>query len=161
MKIFVFSDSHGNTLLMNNILIKEKGNYDHIIHLGDHCTDTRYIEPIIGITPMIAVTGNCDSYYARHEYAEEKTVELYGQHFFICHGHKYNVKQTYDTLTHKALSENCNIALFGHTHTATLEKRGSVYLFNPGTVGAPRASGNTYGVITIKNNDIKFEIINI
>ncbi len=161
MKIFVFSDSHGNTLLMNDVLTREKGNYDHVIHLGDHCTDTRYIEPIIEITPLITVIGNCDSYYAKHEYAEEKVIELYGKHFFICHGHKYSVKQTYDILAQKAASEKCDIALFGHTHTAVIKKRGSVYLFNPGTIGAPTVSGNTYGVITIENNDAKFEIVKI
>ncbi len=161
MKIFVFSDSHGNTLLMNDVLTKEKGNYDHIIHLGDHCTDTRYIESIIGITPIITVIGNRDSYFAKHEYAEEKVVELYGKRFFICHGHTYNVKQTYDVLVQKASIEKCDIALFGHTHTAVIEKRGNIRLFNPGTVGAPTVNGNTYGVITIENDDAEFEIINI
>lgn len=161
MKIFVFSDSHGNTLFMNDILSREKGNYDHIIHLGDHCTDTRYIEPIIGITPMISIIGNNDSYYARHEYSEEKVVELYGKRFFICHGHKYCVKQNFDLITKKAETECCDIVLFGHTHSACVEKRGSIHLFNPGSIGSISANGNSYGVITIECNDVKFEIIYI
>ena len=158
MKIFVFSDSHNNTLLMCDILKREKGNYDHIIHLGDHCTDIRYIETITGITPMIAVIGNCDSYYAKYEYSEEKIVELYGKRFFICHGHKYTVKQTYDLLVQRATKEDCDIALFGHTHNAVIEKIENLYLFNPGTIGVPTTNGNTYGIITIENGTLDFEI---
>ena len=160
MKIFVFSDSHGNTLLMKDVLSREKGNYDHVIHLGDCCTDTRYIEPVIGITPMIAVMGNCDSYYAKHEYSDEKIIELYGKKFLICHGHKYSVKQTFDIITQRAKNESCDIALFGHTHSAIFEKRDDVFLFNPGTIGASCAGGNTYGVITIENDECNFEIKN-
>ncbi len=158
MKIIVFSDSHGNTLLMNDILSREKGCYDHVIHLGDHCTDTRYLEPIIGITPMISVMGNNDSYYAKHEYSEEKVVELYGKRFFICHGHKYAVKKDYSILAYKAVAERCDIALFGHTHTPVLEKHGDLYLFNPGTIGAPTVNGNTYGIISIDGNNIECKI---
>ncbi|MBE6570731.1 MAG: metallophosphoesterase [Ruminococcaceae bacterium] len=161
MKLLVFSDSHGNTLNMIDVLKKQEGSYNHIIHLGDHCTDTRYLDPIIGITPLISVMGNCDSYYARHEYPEEKIVNLYGKQFFICHGHKYSVKQTYDVLAQKAVAEKCDVVLFGHTHTAVLEKRGSVYLFNPGTIGAPSVNGNTYGVIDIENDEVKFEILKV
>ena len=146
---------------MNDVLQKQRGNYDHIIHLGDCCTDTRYIEPIIGITPLISVMGNCDSYYARHEYAEEKVLELYGKRFLICHGHKYGVKNSLELLTQKARAEKCDIALFGHTHCALLEKRENVYLFNPGTIGAPSVRGNTYGIITIEDEKCEFKIVNI
>ena len=160
MKIFVFSDSHGYTLNMTEVLNKNKGSYDHIIHLGDHCTDTRYLDPIIGITPLIAVIGNCDSYYAKHEYAEEKIIDMYGKRFLICHGHKYSVKQNLDLITKKAENEACDIVIFGHTHSACVERYGNIWLFNPGTIGAPSVNGCTYGIITIED-DVKFEIVKI
>ena len=76
MKIIVFSDSHGDSFKMLEALTREKDCLGYILHLGDHCTDIRYIERAAGIIPAVAVVGNNDHYMAQLEYAEEKKKAL-------------------------------------------------------------------------------------
>ncbi len=158
MKIFVFSDSHGYVLQMLDVIKKHKSECDYIIHLGDHCTDTRYIDTVSGITPMVAVIGNNDHYMARNEYPEERIIELKGKRLFLTHGHRQGVKSGYDVLASLAINKQCDIALFGHTHTAFCGMVLGVHLMNPGSIGYPSIRGYTYGVITIENDILDFEI---
>jgi len=158
MKILVFSDSHGNSLQMIKALSQHKNEIDYIIHLGDYCTDIRYIENISGITPVLAVVGNNDHYMAKNEYPEEKIIEIGGVNFLLAHGHKQAVKQGTNVLAALAKSKNCTAALFGHTHIPYCGKENDIYLLNPGSIGYPSAKGYTYGIITIENNNITMEI---
>jgi putative phosphoesterase len=158
MKILVFSDSHGNTLQMTEAIYRHKNECDYILHLGDHCTDIRYIDRIAGVTPVLAVVGNNDHYMARNEYPEEKIIDIGGKKFYLAHGHKHCVKQGYDVICAVARSKGCEIALFGHTHIPYYSKISGIHLMNPGSVGYPSSKGYTYGLINIKNDDISFEI---
>lgn len=151
MKIYVFSDSHGNCDTMCRILQEKRGDYDTVIHLGDHCADTRLIEPIIGLTPMISLVGNNDTDIPDPTWGTSCTVELGGMRFYLCHGHRQNVKQTYDILYTEAKRYNCCGVLFGHTHLPACETRENVTIFNPGSIGSPIFGRRpSYGVLTIE-----------
>lgn len=161
MKILVFSDSHGNSQQMIKALSQHINETDYIIHLGDHCTDVRYIENISGITPVLAVVGNNDHYMAKNEYPEEKIIEISGINFFLTHGHKQAVKHGTNVLIALAKGKKCNVALFGHTHIPYCGKENDLYILNPGSIGYPSAKGYTYGIITIENNNINMEICEV
>ena len=158
MKILVFSDSHGNSIQMTKAITEHKDDTDYIIHLGDHCTDIRYIQSISGVTPVLAVVGNNDHYMAKNEYSEEKIIEIGGIDFYLTHGHKQGVKQGTEVLLALAKNKDCKIALFGHTHIPCCCIKDGIYLLNPGSIGYPSSKGYTYGIITIKNNNINMEI---
>lgn len=161
MNIYVFSDSHSNCFDMIDIIKKDRDKIDYVIHLGDHCNDSKIIDRLLQITPMVSVIGNCD-YFCGDEYEEEKCFEILGKRFFICHGHKYSVKSTYDFLYAAAKQKGADVALFGHTHNAVIEKRGDITILNPGSIGRPKGtSGPTYGIITIKDNKIDFKICEV
>ena len=50
------------------------------------------------------------------------------------------------------------IGLFGHTHLPTLEERDGVTLFNPGSIGAPRFGGPSYGLLQLyENGEVKLQ----
>ena len=158
MKIFVFSDSHGNTQPMLNVLQQKRDECDFIIHLGDHCTDINCIGSIVGITPVIAVSGNNDFFSDLHEFPYDTTVEIAGKRLFICHGHKLAVKRNLSLLITAAKNKNCSIALFGHTHIPYVKTSDNISLFNPGSIGVFSGKKLSYGTITINNNNVKFEI---
>ena len=158
MKIYVFSDSHSNCFDMINVIKNDRDKIDYVIHLGDHCNDSRVIDNILQVTPTVSVIGNCD-YFCGDKYEEEKLFEIYGKKFFICHGHKYSVKSTYDFLFAAAKAKGADIVLFGHTHSAVTETRDGITVFNPGSIGCPRGvRGPTYGVVTLDGENVQFEI---
>ena len=65
-------------------------------------------------------------------------------------------------LVAQAKRERADIALFGHTHVGLLKEINGITVFNPGSLERPRdSSGGSYGIITIKNEKVNFEIRNI
>ena len=76
---------------------------------------------------------------------------LEGKRIFICHGHNYRVKLTYELLYYRTLELKCDAALFGHTHSSYSSYDGGVLLFNPGS-----ASGHngTCGVLEFRENGL-------
>lgn len=160
MKIFIFSDSHGNIENMTNVLQNFRGEYDYIIHLGDHCTDVHCINNIIGVTPLIAVTGNTD-FVTSEFYPDEKIIEIAGHRLYICHGHRHGVKTGLEILFASAKAHDCDVALFGHTHQKYSEILKGVTLFNPGSIGVPNSSGYSFGILTIDKRILSFEFVEV
>ena len=113
MRIAVFSDTHSNTGGMVRAVREEKP--DAIIHLGDCIRDTRILQREFPDIPLYAVCGNCD--YGEQE-AETDVVELGPVSAFITHGHLYNVRWGVDSLVYAAQEQECQLALYGHTHEA-------------------------------------------
>ena len=52
-----------------------------------------------------------------------------------------------------AKENNCNIALFGHTHEKYYSYEDGLHLFNPGSIGSGYG-GASYGVINITDKGI-------
>lgn len=124
----IVSDSHGNRAALEK-LFPVFSESDYIFHLGDTSSDGSYIRRSFPDKTYI-VNGNCDFEKLGEK---ELTVEIEGVKIFACHGDAYGVKYGYDRITYRARELGCNIALFGHTHSALERELDGVLLFNPGT----------------------------
>ncbi|MBQ8526100.1 MAG: metallophosphoesterase [Clostridia bacterium] len=141
MKLLVISDTH--RYISNAVSLIEEHKPDVIVHLGDvaeDCDELRYIYPMKRI---ICVLGNND--YFNKSYPLEVVCELGGKKFFMCHGHKYNVKYGLFAMMKRARELEADVVLFGHTHKSMCEKDGTILVMNPGSI-------RTYGIIEIDNN---------
>ncbi len=152
MKIMVLSDTHGNYPLAIRA-IDQAGVMDCIVHLGDEMADAGIIEDVIG-APIIKVPGNCDQTATE---PREVLKTFAGKRFFITHGDRYNVKAGLGRLQQKALDESVQVALYGHTHVASVELIGGIFFVNPGTLAKGRSSGS-YAVITIQSDTVTVDI---
>lgn len=152
MKIVVLSDTHGNFNGFENVVQNNK-DADLFLHLGDGALEYFKIKEIYKPTPMIMVKGNCDL----KDLPTEKMFNFNGIRLFICHGDKFNVKQSLDEYVEFAKKQKFNIAAFGHTHKRFIQKQKDLCIFNPGSLTLPRTFGPSYAVLTIKD-DGKFEI---
>lgn len=152
MKVLLFSDSHGNNANIAEAA-KREAPYDHAIHMGDSAMKYAEIEKILGV-PVAFVNGNCDW---GNEFPTEKTISLGGVRIFMTHGHEYRVQYDMGIFDYKVRSEECDIALFGHTHVPYEDGVDGKIIFNPGSISSPRTydARPSYGVMVIENGKIK------
>lgn len=154
MKIIVVSDTHGNYLAPLEFI--EESGAELLIHLGDEIADARLLE-LVSPVPVIKVPGNCDP--AATE-PRELLESIAGKSFYITHGDIYRVKNGLDRLGAKAAALKADVALFGHTHKATIQKQDGVLLVNPGTLMAGNDS-KSYAILTVTAATISAEIIHL
>lgn len=136
LKILVISDTHRS--ISDAVSLIEELKPHTVIHLGDmadDCDELRYIFPM---QRMICVLGNND--FFNKNYPLEVICEIGKKRFFICHGHKYNVKSGLSALRKKAEQEKADIVLFGHTHQSHISSENGITYLNPG-------SRHTYAII--------------
>jgi len=152
MRYIVFSDSHGRTGAMEEILEKER--FDGIIHLGDGYEDAGRIEGKYPYKAFIRVTGNCDGFFYGTTGEQEAIASIDGIPVLVCHGHKYGVKLGTEMLLSSAREKNVKAALFGHTHRQFNKKKSGILLLNPGSVG----ERGEYAVIEASNGIISAEL---
>ena len=113
MNIAVFSDTHGNTAKMLQAVRSSRP--DVLIHLGDYDRDTKVLRRDFPEIPLYSVCGNCD--YGSGE-PLWGVVSLGPVKAFLTHGHLYNVDWNVDSLVYAAQEQDCQLALYGHTHRA-------------------------------------------
>ena len=132
MKTAVFSDTHGNTARMVKA-VREKAP-DVIIHLGDLERDAEILLREFPEIPLYQVCGNCD---ISPNAPSRLVVTLGPVKAFLTHGHLYSGIRydRLDSLVYAAQEQECQLALYGHTHRAAYEEIGGVKLINPGTAG--------------------------
>lgn len=158
MKILVVSDTHDHIdRLIQNLKNMEK--MDMLFHLGDYVEDGIKIGEELNI-PTIIVRGNGD--YNRLDFNEDELVEIKGKKIFLTHGHKYNVRRGITNLYYKALEEEADIVLFGHTHVPIVEHIDGITIMNPGSPSFPRGYDrkDTFGIL-ILNDGVEYKIIEI
>lgn len=143
IKLLIFSDSHGKTGAMLEIVEKEKP--DEIIHLGDCLRDAETISFVFPDLPVTMVPGNCDGWTNRRD---SLLLERQGVKLLLAHGHQWHVKETSVLALREARAQGADVLLYGHTHRAVCRQEGSVLVLNPGTVGGIGASAS-YGVVEI------------
>ncbi len=136
MRALVLSDLHGEDTVLRWMLEqvwKQTGPIDAYIFLGDGLHGFQRAENFIRTrdenAALWCVRGNCD--FAADGVGDRLVVPFGGAKVFLTHGHRYQVKSTYSLLREAAKDAECSIALFGHTHTATVEP-GVPMLVNPG-----------------------------
>lgn len=153
IRVGVFSDSHGDTVALKTAL-KKAGVLDAACFLGDYAEDARAIQDE-GI-PVCVVRGNNDFY---SNAVDETVIELGGARIFCTHGHRYGVYYGTDRLYYRALEQEANIALFGHTHRPLLDNNGGLLILNPGSVAEARGGDETFAVLEIRDGRIDPKIL--
>lgn len=156
MRIGVISDTHSDMASLRRA-ISCIGDADAWFHLGDVASDILKIQDELN-APVYAVCGNCDFVPCAPLYRVE---ELGGKRFFLTHGHEFAVRTGTGVLTSKAAELHCDAAIYGHTHIP-LTEYGGVWVLNPGSVAKPLGSSvASCAIITIENDKMKFDIINV
>jgi len=145
MKIIVVSDSHGSYHHLKRIMQLNR-DADIVVHCGDSRDELDEIQLEFPDKMYYCVKGNCD--WGALPLTLDFIVE--GVHFFVTHGHMFNVKYGLYELDCAARERGAQVALFGHTHIACDEYNDGVRLFNPGSCGY----GKSFGVIEVKNGQV-------
>lgn len=131
MRIAVISDTHGDGIALNRAL-ELVGAVDVVLHLGDHGADLSALEN--AVPEMYAVRGNSDPV---KNLPEELLLSFCGHAIFLCHGHRYSVKQGLSRLYYRGLEMGADIVLFGHTHQALYHQEEDLLILNPGSAARP------------------------
>lgn len=152
LRILIMSDSHGrneNVELAIEQVREEIGEFQMLIHLGD-VGDAREIESLAGV-PCYIVRGNTD-YDAK--LLNANVIEAGGHRIFATHGHLYQVDMRLDLLRLAALENDCDIAMYGHTHVPYLEEDpDDITILNPGSISKPRQSDHRYTYMVMEIDD--------
>lgn len=151
MKILVVSDNHGNGSLIRKVLQKHQ-DADYYFHLGDSEMESYELRP------FVSVKGNNDYDFTM---PLEKIIEVGDHSFYLCHGHFYGGDP--NLIAQEAYYNECDFALFGHTHEPFNEHINGIRVINPGSIRSNRNDGkSSYCLIEIGENDeisIDFEEI--
>ena len=152
LRILIMSDSHGrneNVELAIAQVREEIGEFQMLIHLGD-VGDARELESLAGV-PCYIVRGNTD-YDAK--LLNTNVIEAGGHRIFATHGHLYQVDMRLDLLRFAALENDCDIAMYGHTHVPYLEEDpDDVTILNPGSISKPRQADHRYTYMVMEIDD--------
>jgi putative phosphoesterase len=152
MKFLIISDSHGNYPSVFKSL-ELAGTVDHIIHLGDGIEDAKIIEDVLS-RKVIKVSGNCDGITTE---PDEIVIKINNQKIMITHGDKYLVKNGLSLLFQKAVYEDIDVILYGHTHLAAVETINNILFVNPGNLHKS-CKVNSYAILTLSNDESNAEI---
>ena len=148
MKICVFSDSHGSSYYMKEMIRREAP--DMVFFLGDGEQDLEALRQAFPKLPVQAVRGNCD---LMSEQPAALVCTVQGVRRFLTHGHRFGVKtdRHLETLKAAARQNQAQAALFGHTHEAYLAWEDGLLLMNPGPARGYSPSG---GVLEIRDGKL-------
>lgn len=171
-RIIMLSDSHGNSEIFKQIITRYGKDCDAVIFCGDGASDLAHLledaensEDIRqAIPPVIAyVQGNCDpvNYIPMLKVSPHEKLPAFqvlhaaGKSIYVCHGHNENVNFTLFPLALRSEAEECQIAVYGHTHIPDdqLESHKNIRIYNPGSCSRPR--GNfpaSFAILTITPN---------
>ncbi len=153
-KLIIMSDTHGGSKGVEQIapLVAEN---DYIVHLGDGVGDVRELTKEYP-DKVYACAGNCDFF---SPLPDEGILEVERARIFYCHGHKYGVKRDLYALAQAAKEKDCDVALYGHTHVARIDKIDGVTLINPGTFRLPTDIGGSYCYLVVHKNEVTPTIV--
>lgn len=146
-RILVFSDTHNDINLCIDAINKIPA--DMIIHAGDYVRDAEDLQNIFSDKDIRYVQGNGD-YFTKAP--RKLIIDIDGVRILVVHGHEQRVKYEpgYKSLISAADDEECNIAVFGHTHIAEDDEINGTKILNPGSA----KYGGSYGIIEIENGVI-------
>lgn len=140
MQILLVSDSHGNSLALDNLL-KLYPNMDLYLHAGDLEIDEQ------SIRPFDCVKGNCDRY---SNLPERRIIQTPFGNLFMTHLPYLppEIKKEYDI----------KIFISGHTHRRRFELIDGIYYINPGAISFSRDGHDlSYAILSINSKEVKVE----
>ena len=148
--ILIFSDSHGTTKDMADVLKHHGSEVSTAIFLGDYEGDWQKILNQFPALNSFSVPGNCDIY---SKTPREQTITINGKVFWLTHGDRFDVKSGYIRIINAATSKKVNICLFGHTHRSAIFEENGILFLNPGSISEPRGFGEkSYAILRIGEN---------
>ena len=152
MQALIFSDSHGMSYYMELAAEKYKETAEIFFFLGDGINDFFRLRDKYLYKSVCSVPGNSELYSGEFRPQKPYSVfEIKKHKILLTHGHMLGVKTSLDPLIAAAQSEGCDIAFFGHTHrryNRALPGK-NLTLFNPGSIGEPRGSDYSFGILEI------------
>lgn len=139
------SDSHG---LSDEVkLIKER--HQHEVDQLIHCGDSELNIDADELESFMKVAGNCD---LDSRFPDELNFSVGELHFFVTHGHLFQVKSNLMPLSYRADELDANIVCFGHSHIAGAELVRNKLFINPGSIRLPRnRKEGTYAILSCEN----------
>lgn len=140
MKLLIFSDSHGDTHRMRELILFHS-DAKAVCHLGDGEREISYLAQEFPDRDFYCVRGNCDF---SSDAPALRLERLGGKRVLLSHGHLYGVKGGVYRYALAAREQKADLALFGHTHQPFAEYDDGLYLFNPGSI-----RDGHYGLIEI------------
>jgi putative phosphoesterase len=119
-----------------------------IVHLGDF-TGPEIPALFEALAPLEAVAGNNDPPALRTRFGTRKIVRVAGARLGLVHGD--GRRGTTVSRSHEAFArDEVDVICFGHSHRPLCERRGAVWLLNPGSPTDKRSEARySYGVIDI------------
>lgn len=146
MRILVLSDSHRHNMNLFSA-ITEEPTAEVVYFLGDGANEFEEASCVYGKKQaFIGVRGNCDL----SSFLPERDIRVIcDKRILATHGYLQNVKFGLTDLQLEAVSEHCDIVLFGHTHKPESIYKDGIYYFNPGSL-----RDGCYGVVDITSNGI-------
>jgi putative phosphoesterase len=153
MKVLIVSDTHGVHGYLDKAL-KQVGEIDMFIHLGDVSNGFEYIDAVIDCEKYI-IGGNNDFL---SDLPRELEFHIGSKKVFITHGHRYlhswSTKGA-ERIINFGRSKKADIIMFGHIHMPVLEILPDITVLNPGSISYPRQAGrrSTFVLMEIDSND--------
>jgi putative phosphoesterase len=148
MRILVISDSHGKNDDVKQV-IKQVGDIDMFIHLGDVERGVDYIRGLTDVETHI-IAGNND--YSLDLPATDSFM-IADKKVFITHGHRFYVGGGVEHLREYALQNGYDIVMYGHTHVPYIDVGDDVTILNPGSISCPRQDGHEKTFMVIEVDD--------
>lgn len=151
MKVLIVSDTHGYETNLHKVIEIEKP-FDMLIHCGDLERDISDLQSLVDC-PVAAVAGNNDYFY---NLKPNDIFRIKDYTVLLTHGHRDGVYYGINNLLYKALENDADIVMFGHTHVPFIDEVDGVTFINPGSLTYPRQEKRipTYAVMTIDEDDL-------
>jgi uncharacterized protein len=105
---------------------------DLILHAGD-LTEAIAIDLLSVFAPVEAVAGNNDTAELKAHLGERRIVTVGGVRIGLTHGHAGAGRRTLDRALSMFAGETLDVVAFGHSHIPLVERRGGLWLLNPGS----------------------------
>ena len=160
MKIGVIADTHINSSSRSlpESVHRAFENVEMILHAGDVLIEEVLIE-LRAIAPVIAVTGNNDSFEMFSKYGKRRIIEVMGKKIGLVHG--FGRGRTYINAYSEFMDDEIDCVVYGHSHTPHNEIIDGMLFFNPGSATQRRFQPkHSVGILHI-SEEIIGEIIYI
>lgn len=155
IKVLIVSDSHGRNDNLRKAVANMRGTHCRMLHAGDFQCSPQEIYDLAGV-PVDMVRGNCDSSLSGVPLS--RIVEIGGYRILLTRGHQYAGIDSIGNMSEMARANDVQIVVCGHTHIPHMEKRGDVWVVNPGSISQPRQPGHqpSYLVMNIEHGTVDF-----
>lgn len=176
-RILVYSDSHGNVSIVEQILLNYGKGCDALVFCGDGIGDlaqilskVEYDKKLAEALPKVIafVQGNGDPgtypITDKHSLKAPRLQNLIVNHrkFLIVHGHYQGVDWGFENLELDAQLSESSVAFYGHTHIAYEETVGNYKFINPGSCARPRGGQpKSFAIVTVEDSFVDTAFIKI